>query len=242
MRGRRDQRRAAGGFVTIEVLTALALGALIVLTLAVALGLVTRAWERAAAQAETLETVERGLAALGRDLATLRRIRRDGADGGFLFLGTPTAVGLVSRRLPPSPQAGDRLVLVEALEEDGTGRLLRRDAPLGAGAAGFDGAPFANPVALIAGPWRFRFAYADGSGAARRWLAAWSEPDRLPDAIRLDILDPTDGAARLPPLVVALRVAPVRCVSADEHPSCRRGETDGAEEDGAAAPPGAGAR
>lgn len=232
--------RRAGGFVSVEMLAALALASLVLLTLSTALGLVVRAWERATERGAQLEALERGLTALGTDFATVRRVRWAGefvergaqAEGrtepAFIFFGTPSAVGFVGRRLSPSPRPGDRLVLIEAHQEGETATLVRRDARLSAALGSFDAAEFVDPVALLAGPWRFRFAYRDGTGSGQRWLAQWTMPDRLPAAIRLEVGAGEGNLIDLPPLIVELHIAVSKCAAPGETPSCPQENRDGA--------------
>jgi general secretion pathway protein J len=78
----------------------------------------------------------------------------------------------------------------------------------------FPGATPANRVPLLAGPYVYRFAYGSIAAAKQSWSADWMPADRLPDLIRLHVLDRDGAPAFGPPMIVRLRAdAELDCVA-----------------------------
>jgi hypothetical protein len=76
----------------------------------------------------------------------------------------------------------------------------------------FPGATPANQVRLIEGHYRYQFSYAQKNARERRWLNTWPFPNRIPDLIRLEVIDASSGAPAFAPMVVS--------VSTDAELSC----------------------
>jgi type II secretory pathway component PulJ len=204
-----------GGFALVEAVAVLALSALVLLTLLIAAGLVTRNSAQAARRANDLEMLATGLAALQRDLEGAKPSRAGSADGPLLFRGEATSLGFVVGRDGAALGPGDSLVWITTERDDAGARLVRAAAALLPQADDFASAAWGRPSLLVSGPWLYRFSYAARASPAV-WRANWAEPGSLPGSVRLEVIDRAGGVRILPPLVARLR--------AEGPPPCPEGE------------------
>jgi len=210
---RRSRDRHAG-FALVESIAVLALSGLVLLTLVIASDLVSRNSTATARTANTLETLAVGFKAVRRDLEGVRFIRIGTfAKDPILFSGTPLAVALVLADDGSGKNEGESLVLIEARFSNGVGTLIRSSAQLQPGAKGFGGVVFANQAVLLSGPWRYKFAYGEMEEGSLKWREAWTAPDQLPAAIRLEVTG-NSGNQVAPPLVVRLHIDSGGCSDA----------------------------
>lgn len=212
------------GFALVESIAVLALSGLVLLTLVIATDLVSRNSAAAARSANAIETLTMGLGAVRRDLQGAQFIRVGASEEDpILFSGAPQAVAIAVENDGTGTNDGEALVLIEARYEDGRGVLIRSSAKLRPGASGFGGAAFENHAVIMSGPWRYRFAYSDPQAGTERWRNEWTAANRMPSAIRLDVLS-EDGNQVIPSLVVRMRVesggcadpAKIECVAAQQ--------------------------
>ena len=78
----------------------------------------------------------------------------------------------------------------------------------------FPGATPANRVRLLQGPYRYQFTYAQKGAGARQWRNTWPFPTRIPDLIRLEIIDKRRDVLISPPMIVAIAAdAELSCLS-----------------------------
>jgi general secretion pathway protein J len=69
-------------------------------------------------------------------------------------------------------------------------------------------------VRLLQGPYRYQFTYAQKGAGARQWRNNWPFPTRIPDLIRLEILDKRSDTLISPPMIVAVAAdAELNCLS-----------------------------
>lgn len=202
------------GFALIESLAVLALSALVVLTLVIAADLVTRNSAAASRRVNEMEALATGLAALSRDIATAKHIPIGSLDGPLLFHGGPASLGFVGGG-GEDRAAGDSLIWMAASYEDDRGLLVRSAAPLLPQTADFAAAPFDDPTAVLTGPWTYRFSYAAGA-APLTWTENWSIPQKMPQLIRVEVLERNTGERVVPPLVTRIHV--------DSAPGCPEAE------------------
>jgi len=214
------------GFALVESIAVLALSALVLLTLVITSDLVSRNSNATARTANALETVAVGFKAVRRDLEGVRFIRIGTfAKDPILFSGAPQAVALVVADDGSGKSEGESLVLIEARYANGIGTLIRSSAQLQPGAKGFGGLHFANQAVLLSGPWRYKLAYGEMEEGSLKWREAWTAPERLPAAIRLEVTG-NSGDQVVPPLVVRLHIdsggcadaARAECAAAQEAP------------------------
>ncbi len=232
------RRRDEDGFILIESMAVLVLSALVLLTILIASDLVIQNSGAAVRRAHEIETLATGFAALRRDLADAQPVRAAVPPGGdpeapatILFQGGATTIGLATEG-EGSEAYDDRLVLIQATEEQGRGRLVRSTARLLPQIAGFDSAPFGNSAIVMAGPWSFRFAYAAEGEGALQWTDSWTNPRALPAAIRVAVLGKDDDPIA-PPLVVKLHIdAEVECDQSKEGACKDKGEDQNQDQSG----------
>ncbi len=220
MRRRADDRQA--GFALAESIAVLALSALVLLTLLIATNLVSRNSAAAARQANDLEMLATGLAAIRADLESALFVPvSDDRNSPPLFSGGADSVGLALAS-DGSRRDGESLIWIEARYGDGEGVLVRSSAPLLPGATSFQGARFGDTAMLARGPWQYVFSYADGSGEELRWSDAWGTSSRMPVAIRLEVKD-TRGRRVVPALTARVRIDAGLCDLNEE--ACREDDT-----------------
>lgn len=244
MKRRRAHREA--GFALIESIAVLALSGLVLTTLLLATDLISRNSAAAARRANTIETLTTGLAAIRRDLEGARFIRiGTRQEDPILFSGTAQAVAVAVGDDGTGLADGESLILIETRYGEGTGTLVRSSSRLLPGTTGFGGSSFGSSAVVISGPWRYRFSYADFTSGGERWRGTWAASGRLPEAIRLEVLD--DGGERVvPPLVVRVAVnsggcaeaARAECTAQEEEPAVEDTGTGQQDEGGDSGGPG----
>ncbi len=211
----------SAGFTLLEVLVALALLAILSLTL-VSLARTT-ADASAAMRARFAETASSQTArSLLRDrIARALPVTFDGPNARALaFAGDPRRLRLLAAEPPYGRRAG--LMAWEfALEEVEAGtRIEVRAAPaaiLGDPLAGLAESRW-RPLATFPGRLRFAYLGAPGDAEGGGWQPRWRDPGSLPRAVRIEA-----GQARgWPPLIVPLRIPELGgCAgSAEGAPAC----------------------
>lgn len=203
--------RAQRGMTLIELVVALGLLALLVATLAGALGATVRgtaAMDARAAQSETLRIAQE---TLRRYLAQARPVRwRIGQREQVGFTGEAEQVGFVAV-MPPWPSEGGMHLVRLALREGSAGKaLVLQRQPTAGEQAGFAFGAGVDETVLVDGVLTLRWAYFGLDPGVRRlqWRTEWRAQPTLPKLVRLDLqlADPT--APPWPPLVVALPLEP----------------------------------
>jgi len=187
----------ADGFSMLEAVAAVALTATIILGLSSITGLWLPNWRRGFADLQRTDLVGLGLERLLEDLSVAEYVTSWGDAPGPFFEGDPTSVVFV--RSAAGPNSGPQLEVVRiAVSSDERGRALIRShskfSPIvrGRPAQPFE---FADSVALIRAPFQVTFAYA---GPEHVWAQRWKGEERLPEAIKVTVVDPsgrTQGAS-----------------------------------------------
>lgn len=210
-----------GGFALVESIAVLALSALVLLALLIATSLVTRNSGAATRRANAVENLATGLDALRRDIAAARFARGGGdAQAPILFEGSPRALAFVAGDDGSGSGSAENMIRIEARSDARQGALVRSSAPLLPQMTGFAGATFSNATVVVAGPWSYRFSYAESQGGPPRWQASWQSRKALPGAVRLEVLDRTGARPALPPVVIGLNInAEVKCESEECEPA-----------------------
>jgi general secretion pathway protein J len=193
-----------GGFTLIELLVSLTILSVILGLLSGGLRVISKNWDVNAARIERLDMVARAADILRRDAAGMQRLvaMRDGGGPRYVFSGSQNQLEFVTLEPPYPSAAGPYFVSYSVAPNGPEADLIRARAPYRQGLETFPGATPANRVPLVEGPYRYRFAYAEKSAGASAWRTSWSNPTRLPDLIRLQILD-----ARNVPVAASLVVA-----------------------------------
>ncbi len=194
------------GFTLIELLVSLTILSVILGLLAGGLKVISHNWHTNAARIETLDMVSRAADILRRDASGLQRVVAMGRQNPrYLFAGTETHLSFVTLE-PPYPSAAAPYFVDYSVAPNGRQvELIRARARYQHGLETFPGATPANRVRLLQGPYRYRFDYADKSTGTAQWRNSWPYSNRLPDLIRLQILNARANTLASPPLVVAVK-------------------------------------
>ena len=197
MSGRSGTRRMLGGgegLLLVEVLTTFALGALLLSGLVATSGLFLRILDRSVAHAHEVESLDRAMSAIGRELRHLVRARWDGPGRRpFIFEGHPTRLVFTGAG---ADTGGERIVAIYGQTSPQGGRVLRREAPLRPGTSSLKGVAFGAAQELHAGRTRLRFAYL--ALPRQGQPVPLPQPDwpvglLLPEAVLIEMVDPETG-------------------------------------------------
>lgn len=192
--GRRPAAAAGrAGFSLLEVLVALAITVLLVVTFAPFASQLVLTWGRGTRTAEFVDMLTRGSDRMARDLLsvvpmTLTR----GEETSMLFRGGPGSV-VFATATGYGPGRGGLELVSFGIEPDGSGAqaIVRRRAPLRDAAAAPGG--FRDPVTLLTGPYQYRFDYVAADGSR---LETWQNRLDMPARVELTIL--TEAGPLLP--------------------------------------------
>lgn len=186
-------RRA--GFSLLEVLVALAMTVLLVVTFAPFASQLILTWGRGARTAELVDMLTRGNDRVTRDfLSIVPMTLTRGEQTTMLFRGSPGYVVFATATGFGPGRGGIELVSF-GIEADGAAgqAIVRRRAPLRDAASTASG--FRDPVTLLTGPYQYRFDYVAADGTK---LAEWQNRRDMPARVELTILTPTGPLLPLP--------------------------------------------
>jgi general secretion pathway protein J len=209
-----SSRHGQHGFTLIEMLVSLTAMAVILLLIGGALRVMGRNWDANAGRIETLDMVSRAFDLLARDAANLQRVVHPSNAPAYLFSGKGDSLAFVALEPPQPGEAGLYFIAYDAVSNGAAAELIRSRAPYHQGMQRFPGTTPANRVPLLTGPYVYRFAYGRIANGKQSWSTDWTSTDRLPDLIRLQVLDRNGGQASGPPMIVRLRAdAELSCVT-----------------------------
>ncbi|GJE19349.1 hypothetical protein [Methylobacterium marchantiae] len=196
----RKRLHGCEGSLLVEALTTIALSALVLSGLVATSGLFLRVLDRSVAHAHDVESLDRAMTAIGRDLRRLARARWDGpGPQSFVFEGHPTR--LVFARAGTDMRGdhtvpGERVVSISSQASPQGGRILRSEAPLRPGMNGPESLVFGSGQDLHSGRTRLRFAYLAPSRQGRALplpQTAWPSGPLLPEVVLMEMIDPETG-------------------------------------------------
>lgn len=207
MKRLRTLRRDAG-FTLIEVLAALVLASLILVSLNMAMSAVGKGTDRTRRSLGEQSEIGAAVAIFASDVARIAKIRRPAAPGafaGYVFDGGPAAMVYPLREQEALAAPGLYLVRLSVHDKDGQATLLRERAPLPAGSS--DAVPqWRDPVVLLSGPFDIALAYRAQRTGQREWSANWGAAEAMPEQIRLTITNRATGRLRVPGFVQSLAI------------------------------------
>ncbi|KQP15364.1 hypothetical protein [Methylobacterium sp. Leaf93] len=230
----RTRRRLGGseGTLLVEALTTFALSALVLAGLVATSGLFLRILDRSVAHAHEVESLDRAMTAIGRDLRHLVRARWEGpAPRSFIFEGHPTRLvfALADGGMGGERQVGERIVSLSSRVSPQGGRILRSEAPLRPGATGPKGVAFGAAQELHAGRTRLRFAFVAPSKQGQPVpppLPDWPAGSLLPEAVLVEMVDPETGRVVLSARTRLMVDADIGCLQGGQGPCGLPGRQD----------------
>lgn len=188
------RRRGRAGFLLVEALATMAIGAAILVGLASIVGLLLRTTDQVAARVEATEQTDRTVAALMREIRSLTRATWSGdARRTFVFAGESGRIMFARgiRRAGNGPS--EIVVAIQSVDAKGSagGRLLYAEAPLVPGVASVQDLRFGPVRSMHDGSVVIRFAYfgRTGEGGGEVLVDDWPSGAGLPSAVRIGIID-----------------------------------------------------
>lgn len=197
------------GFTLLEVLAALVLASLILVSLNMAMAAVGKGVDHT--RRSLGEQSELGSVAdvFTRDVARIAKIRRSTDPrnfSGYLFDGQPDAVIYPLREEEGLAAPGLYLVRLSLREDKGERQLVRERAPIIAGGERTLEPTWRDPVVLMSGDLDVTFAYRAQRSGRREWGESWQAAEAMPEQIRITVTDRATGRLRLPGLVQSLAI------------------------------------
>lgn len=204
------------GFTLIEVLAALALASLVLVSLNLAMSAIERGVSKTQASLGRQSALTAATDIFAADVARIAKIRRGEKEGdGYLFEGSARQMIYPLAEREGLTTGGLYLVRLRVRQEKGIYRLIRDRAPLAAGETPDTDAKWQDAVVLLEGPYDIAFAYRAQRSGARAWTESWSGAEAMPEQVRLTIGEPGTDRVRIPVLVQSLRIdTEVDCASA----------------------------
>jgi general secretion pathway protein J len=204
------------GFTLVEVLAALAVASLIIVSLSLASTAVRQGVEKTRQSLGSQAAVSAAAGLFQRDAARIAKLRRAGSaePAGYLFEGSARQMIYPLSEFEGVSQGGLYLVRLRAENDDGGTQLIRDRAPLLPGEAAIEDRSWSDAVVLLEGPFDIGFAYRAQRTGQRDWTKSWDATDAMPEQIRLTIEDSATGRLRAPVIVQSLLVdAEVECAA-----------------------------
>lgn len=205
------------GFTLVEVLAALAVASLILVSLNLASAAVRQGVEKTRQGLGGQAAVSAAAGIFQRDAARIAKLRRPGAaePGGYLFEGSARQMIYPLSEAEGASQGGLYLVRMRVIESDGGTQLIRDRALLLPGEAEAEDQSWSDAVVLLEGAFDIGFAYRAQRTGGRDWTERWGSSGAMPEQIRLTIEDRATGRLRAPVIVQSLLVdAEVECAAA----------------------------
>lgn len=207
--GPRGVRRRSGeaGFTLIEVLAALALASLVLVSLNLAMNAVERGVSKTRDSLGRQSALNAATGVFADDVARIAKIRRgDTAEQGYLFEGSARQMIYPLAEREGLTTGGLYLVRLRVNSGRGSSQLIRERALLAAGEPLNAAAKWGDAVVLLEGPYDMSFAYRAQRSGARSWADSWTGAEEMPQQVRLTIAEPGTGRLRIPVLVQSLQI------------------------------------
>jgi prepilin-type N-terminal cleavage/methylation domain-containing protein len=205
-----SNRAGEAGVTLIELLAALVVVALAFAVFGTGFRLLAKSGDRGTELIARHDMLSRGIDAMRHDVERLERVSwKRGRNNEFVFSGDSKGFTFVGVE-PPFPTHAAPFFIIYAIDQrKDWSTLVRSRAPFDIGTKDLQRVRGEDDVTVLEGPFRLQFAYFERKEGRERWVARWSERDRLPEMIRLEI----KGAGAPAPIVFRPRVdTEVSCI------------------------------
>lgn len=194
---------AEAGVTLIELVAALVVVALTFAVAGSSFRFLARSGDRGTELIARHDMLSRGIDAMRHDIERLERVAwKRGRNSEFVFSGDSKGFTFVGVEPPFPTQAAPFFLLYTIQQGKDWSTLARSRAPFDAGAKDLQKLRGEDEVTVLEGPYRFQFSYYERKEGRDHWVPRWTERDRLPDMIRLEI----GGAGSIAPIVFRPRV------------------------------------
>jgi general secretion pathway protein J len=181
----------------IEMLAGLTIAVAILAVVAQFTSQSLRNWNRGESTIAVMEMLTSGLGRLRTDLALALPMRPPGTDSpSVMFIGQPQQLLFVATTGFGAADRGLEMISVNVVSEEDGVAVVRQRGPVTSGPA-----PLRDPVVLLRGRMQVRFTYRDDAGQA---LESWTNRDRLPKAVEINIVNPAGVSVFPAPVVMKL--------------------------------------
>lgn len=203
------------GFTLIEVLAALALASIVLVSLNLAMNAIERGVARTQASLGRQSALTAATDIFAQDVARIAKIRRGEKDAqDYLFEGSARQMIYPLAEREGLTTGGLYLVRLRVRTAKGISQLIRERAPLPAGETPRTDVTWEDAVVLLDGPYDITFAYRAQRSGARGWADSWGGAEAMPEQVRLTIGEPGTDRVRIPVMVQSLRIdTEVDCAS-----------------------------
>lgn len=212
------------GFTLVELLAALAIGAVVLVGIAALVRTVGLSFDRGTRGVANAERVLLAVQRLSADFASVRYLLRQKEPGtalAALFSGRPDEVVIVTAGHVAIGRRDDELLFLQVEQAGETARLVRRRTPFPGARVPLDGIVPGDPVVLLEGPLTLSFAFSADTSLPLTWTDRWADRAEPPRRVRLIARDRASGADLLPPLIFTIRAdAPPSCAAPDATATC----------------------
>jgi general secretion pathway protein J len=202
------------GFSLLEVLVALVLTTLLLVSLTPLVRQMLTTWLRGSDVAGLVEFEVRGVGALRRDLGSAIVWTGFGkADDLLIFRGNETSI--LFPAITNYGRDGDQLEMISiAVGNTADGHaLIRRYASV----VGTTYTSFSDPLVLFSGPYRYFFRYYSRDGQER---SVWANPEGPPTRVAVNIIDGSGRMVSVPIEISTIASVSAVCVLNANFPGC----------------------